>query len=200
MSGLLEALLGEDTKTVEQLRPHTGSDRKRAEQAYGAAVGTLLRGLESKSQTKEGAESIWDMLRKAVENGDVPADAPSSERGVQVRELDPKAASDMFKVIFGKDAPNVEGAYGKVITLDPETSRKVFAKVLPAVLGGIFGEAERAPEASPQALPKILGGARTEMEKRQPKSTGVFDAILDRDHDGDVDLEDLAGIFSRKPR
>jgi hypothetical protein len=106
----------------------------------------------------------------------------------------------MLKVIFGKDAPNVEGAYGKVITLDPETSRKVFAKVLPAVLGGIFGEAERAPEESQRALPKVVSQTRREMETRQPKAANVFDAILDRDHDGDVDLDDLRGFFSGKPR
>lgn len=203
MPGLLEALLGDDTDTVEQVRTHTGNDRKRAETAYGAAVGTILRGLETKSQTKEGAESLWDMLRKQVEQGNLPADAPAAGKGVQVRELDPKAANDMLKVIFGKNAPNVEGAYGKVITLDPEASKKVFAKVLPAVLGGVFGQAERAPEASPQALPKILGGARTELEQRQPKAKGIFDTILDRDGDGDVDMDDLnqlAGIFMRKPR
>jgi hypothetical protein len=140
------------------------------------------------------------MLRKHVEQGNVPAEAPAQRGGVQVKELDPKIANDMMKVIFGKDAPEVQGGFGKVITLDPETSRKVFEKVLPAVLGGIFGAAEKDPEDSPQALPRILGDARTEMEKRQPKSTGVFEAILDRDHDGDVDLEDLAGIFARKPK
>jgi hypothetical protein len=114
--------------------------------------------------------------------------------------MDPKVANDIMKVIFGKDAPEVQGGFSKVITLDPETSRKVFEKVLPAVLGGIFGAAERAPEDSPQALPKILGGARKEIEQRQPKSTGIFEAILDHDHDGDVDLADLAGIFAPKPR
>jgi hypothetical protein len=200
MPGLLEALFAEDTETVERLRTHTGNDRKRAEQAYSAAAGTILRGLEAKTQTEEGAESIWDMLRKHVEQGNVPSDAPAQRGGVQVKELDPKIANDMMKVIFGKDAPEVQGGFGKVITLDPETSKKVFEKVLPAVLGGIFGAAEKDPEDSPQALPRILGDARTEMEKRQPKSTGVFEAILDRDHDGDVDLEDLAGIFGRKPK
>jgi hypothetical protein len=173
---------------------------KRAEQAHTAAVGTILRGLEAKTQTEEGAESIWEMLRKQVEQGNVPAEAPSQEGGVQVRDMDPKVANDIMKVIFGKDAPEVQGGFGKVITLDPATSRKVFEKVLPAVLGGIFGAAERAPEDSPQALPKILGGARKEIEERQPKSTGIFEAILDRDHDGDVDLNDLAGIFAPKPR
>lgn len=205
MAGLLEALLGDDTDAVEQVRTHTGNDRRRAEQAYSAAVGTLLRGIESKSQTKEGAESIWDMLRRQVEQGNVPAEAPSPgtskpQKGIQVRDMDPKAVNDMMKVIFGKDAPNVEGAYGKVITLDQETTKKVFAKVLPAVLGGIFGEAERAPEESPRALPKVAADARREMEQRQPSSAGIFDAILDADHDGDVDLDDLQALFTRKPR
>jgi Bacterial protein of unknown function (DUF937) len=200
MPGLLEALLGEDTETVEQVRSHTGNDPKRAEQAYGAAVGTILRGLEAKSQTEEGAGSIWEMLRKHVEQGNIPAEAPSERDGVEVRDMDPKVANDIMKVIFGQDAPNVEGAYGKVITLDPETSRKVFAKVLPTVLGSVFGAAERHPDESPEALPKILGNARTEMEQRQPKAAGIFAAILDRDYDGDVDLDDLADIFARKPK
>lgn len=203
MPGLLEALFGNDTETVEKVRTDTGNDRNRAQQAYGAAVGTILRGLEEKSKTKEGAESLWDMLRKHVEQGNLPAEAPAAGKHVQVRDMDPKAASDMLKTIFGKNAPDVEGAYGKVITLDPEASRKVFAKVLPAVLGGIFGEAERSPEDSPQALPKIVGKARTEIETRQPKAKGIFDAIFDRDHDGDVDADDLnqlAGIFMNKPR
>jgi hypothetical protein len=201
MSGLLEALLGEDTDTIEKVRTNTGIDRKHAEQAYGAAVGTILRGLETKTQTDDGAESVWEMIRREVEKGNVPADAPSSERsGVQVRDMDPQTANDFMKVIFGKDAPKVEGAYGKVITLDPETSRKVFEKVLPAVLGGVFGAAKRHPDDDPYALPQVVSDARREIEERQPKSAGIFDAILDRDGDGDVDLEDLAGIFMNKPR
>lgn len=200
MSGLLESLLGEDTATIEKVRSHTGNDPKRAEQAYGAAVGTILRGLEVKSQTEEGADGIWEMLRKQIEKGNVPTEAPSERGGVQVRDMDPKAVNDIFKVIFGKNAPEVEGGFGKVITLDPETSRKVFEKVLPAVLGGVFGAAERDPEDTRQALPRIIGDARKEIEERQPKSAGVFQAILDQDHDGDVDLEDLAGIFIRKPK
>ncbi|TWU20735.1 DUF937 domain-containing protein [Bythopirellula polymerisocia] len=204
MSGLLEALLGGGTHTVEKVSKDTGIDANRAEQAYGAAVGTILRGLEAKSQTKEGADSIWDMLRKQVEQGSIPPDAPTeSNDGIQVRDMDPKAVNDILSVIFGEKAPKVEGGFGKVITLDSEATKKVLGKVLPAVLGGIFGAAEKDAEESPRALPRILGGARTEMEEKQPKSRGIFDAILDRDGDGDVDLSDLsqlAGIFASKPR
>jgi hypothetical protein len=199
MAGLLETLFGQDAETVQRVRTHTGNDPKRAEQAYGAAVGTILRGIEKKSRTEEGAESIWEMLRKQVEQGNVPNEGQAQGGRAQVRELDPKAANDMLKAIFGKDAPEVEGGFAKVVALDPETSRNIFAKVLPGVLGSIFGEAERDPEDSPKALPKIVANARTEMDQRHPKSAGIFEAIFDRDHDGDVDLDDLAGIF-RKPR
>jgi hypothetical protein len=200
MAGLLEALLGANTNTVEKVRSHTGNDPQRAEQAYSAAVGTILRGLEAKTQSPEGQQSIWDMLRKQAEKGNIPTEAPSQQRGTQVRDMDPNEVNDIFKTIFGKDTPNVEGGFGKVITLDPETSRQIFAKVLPAVLGTIFGQAEKDPRESPQALPRIVEGARTEMEQRQPNAKGIFDAILDQDHDGDVDLQDLMGIFVNKPR
>jgi hypothetical protein len=139
------------------------------------------------------------MLRKQVEKGTVKTDSPQ-QRGVQVRDMDDKEVNDMMKVIFGDKAPNVQGGFGKVITLDPETSKKVFAKVLPAVLGQIFGATERHPDENPRALPKVVADARRQMEQQQPRSAGIFDAILDVDHDGDVDLSDLAGLFARKPK
>jgi hypothetical protein len=212
MPGLLEALLGSDTETIEDVRTNTGVDRKRAQQAYGAAVGTILRGLETKTQTEEGAESVWDLIRREVEKGTVPANAPSGnlpsadapaghpKSGVQVRDMDQNTINDFMKVIFGKDAPKVEGAYGKVITLDPATSRKVFEKVLPAVLGGVFGAAKQHPDDDVRALPQVVGDTRRQMEQRQPAAADIFSTILDRDGDGDVDLEDLAGIFMNKPR
>jgi Bacterial protein of unknown function (DUF937) len=198
MSGLFDAILKGQPAAVESVRAHTGGDPNRAEQAYSAAVGTILQGLVSKTQTEEGATSVWDMIRKHVEQGNIPSDAPPPGSGVQVRDMDPKVANDIFKQIFGKDAPQVEGGFAKVITLDPETSKKILGKVLPTVLGQIFGAASKAPEESPKALPDILGDARAEMEKRQPKAGGIFNAIFDRNHDGRVDLNDLAGIFGGK--
>jgi hypothetical protein len=198
MPGLFDALIEGQSSAVEAMRPHTGGDRDRAAHAYSAAVGTLLRGLALKSQTDDGAASVWDMIRKQVEQGNVPAEAPPPGSGVQVKDMDPKVANDIFKEIFGKDAPQVEGGFAKVITLDAETTKKIFGKILPTVLGQIFGAASNAPGESPKALPDILGGAREEMEQRQPKSGGIFNAIFDRNHDGRVDLNDLAGVFGAK--
>ncbi|WP_425397151.1 DUF937 domain-containing protein [Aeoliella sp.] len=198
MPGVLETLFADDTATIERVREHTG-DSERAEQAYGAAVGTLLRGLEAKSQTTQGAEGLWDKLSKLARQGHIPQDAPAGG-GVEVRDMEPKEAKDLLKTIFGKDAPKVEGGFSKVVKLDPETTQKIFAKVLPMVLGSVVGAAKRAQAADPEALPEVVRDARREVEQRQPKSAGVFAAILDQDHDGDVDLADLAGIFMRKPK
>ncbi len=198
MSGLFDVLLQGQPAAVESMRPHTGGDRDRAEQAYSVGVGTILQGLALKSQTEEGHTSIWDMIRKHVEQGNVPSEAQPPGSGVQVKDMDPKVANDIFKQIFGKDAPQVEGGVAKVITLDAETTKKIFSKILPIVLGQIFGATSKAPEKSPEALPDILDGARAEMEKRQPKAGGIFNAIFDRNHDGRVDLNDLAGIFGGK--
>lgn len=199
MAGLLEALFGQDTQTLEDLREHTGDNPERAEQAYGAAAGTILRGVEQKSQTRQGAESILEMIKKQVEKGNVKTDADPNS-GVQVRDMNEKEVNDMMHGIFGDKAPNVQGAFGKVITMDPETSKKVFAKVLPSVLGQIFGAAERHPDDNPSALPKVVTDARQQMERQQPGSAGIFSAILDQDGDGDVDLNDLIGLLGRKPK
>ncbi len=135
------------------------------------------------------------MLKKNVEQGNLPAEAPSQSSGVQVHELDPQVTDEILKGIFGDKAANVENRIGKVVMLDGETTKKIMGAVLPSILGSLFGQAEKSPQESPRALPDILGSARKELEHKQPKSGGFLDAILDRDHDGDVDLGDLAGIF-----
>jgi hypothetical protein len=199
MAGLLDAIFGHDTQTVEDLREHTGDDPDRAEQAYSAAAGTILRGVEQTSQTKEGAENILDMIKKQIEKGNVKTDSDPNS-GVQVRDMNQDELSKMMHTIFGDKAPDVQGAFGKVITMDPETSKKVFAKVMPAVLGQIFGATEQHPDENPRALPKVVSDARQQMERQQPRSAGIFDAILDQDHDGDVDLNDLVGLLGRRPK
>jgi hypothetical protein len=37
------------------------------------------------------------MLRKHVEQGNIPAEAPPQDSRVQVKELDPKAVNDILK-------------------------------------------------------------------------------------------------------
>jgi hypothetical protein len=86
------------------------------------------------------------MIRKQIESGNVQTDSSIPGQRVQVHEIKPDAANEIMKVIFGDNAPKVEGGLAKVITLDPETSKKVMAKVLPAALGQVFGATARHPD------------------------------------------------------
>jgi hypothetical protein len=198
MSRLLEQLIkGLNSQDLTKVVPQAKQDRQQAEAASGAAIGAILRGLQEKTSTPEGQTGLWDMLKKNVEQGNLPAEAPGQSSGVQVHELDPRVTDEILKGIFGDKAANIENRIGKVVMLDGETTRKIMGAVLPSILGGLFGQAEQSPKNSPDALPDILGKARKELETKQPKSGGLLDAILDRDHDGDVDLSDLAGIFMK---
>ena len=198
MSGILEQLIkGLDSPNLQKTISGAVGDDERGKAASGAALGTILRGLEKKAQTPEGQKSLWDMLKKQQERGNVPTQTPSAGSGVQVHELDPQVTDEILEGIFGKQASQIENRVGKVVTLDSETTKKLMGAILPAVLGGLFGQAEQHPQESPQALPDILANARKEMDHQQPKSGGFLDAILDADHDGDVDLSDLAGIFGK---
>ena len=194
MAGLLDELLRSlGQGGLDQVSQRTGVDRRHTDEATGAALSTILRGLEKKASTPSGADDLWKQLESQVSQGHVPAEAPTS--GIEIKDLDPQVTDSMLKDIFGKSAPDVEGRLGKIVKLDPGTTKKILGAVLPVVLGMLRGQAKQAPQADPQALPDILRGAREDMNKRQPKSGSILDAILDRDHDGDVDLSDLAGIF-----
>ena len=196
MSGILDQLINSlsNEQTKRALPPE---QRKSVDSnaASGALLSAVLRGLAQKSQTKEGASSLWDMLTKHAEQGNLPTNSPAAGKGIEVRDLDPKVTDEILGNIFGENADKVQGRLGKVITLDAETTKKLLGAILPSILGGVLGQAKASPEASPQSLPDILGKAREELNKRQPKSGSVFDAILDRDHDGDVDLSDLFGML-----
>ena len=64
---------------------------------------TILRGVEKTSQTKEGAASILEMIRKQVQDGNVRTDSTSQDGGVQVRDMKPEAVNQMMKAIFGEN-------------------------------------------------------------------------------------------------
>lgn len=200
MPSFLDAFLRQQHRVVDEVKPLAGNDPQRAEQAYTATLGSLLRGLEHKTQTSDGADSLWDMLNQQAERGKIPPAASSPQNNIQVHELDSQTVQDILSNIFGENAPQVEGGVGKVITLDPETSRKIFAKVLPGLLGAIFGAAKDSPQESRQALPNVIGDAWKEAEQRQPNLGGALAAMFDKDHDGDVDLNDLVGIFTNQGR
>lgn len=168
-------------------------DAQTASAAYGASLGTVLRSLERKASTPEGADQIWRTIEREAANRRIPTSAEETPQ-----PLDPDTTDSILKDILGGKAREVEDRMGKTVRLDGGKMKKVLAVLLPVVLGALKSQASREPSGGgggAQSLPEILGRARKDLDKHQPKSGGILDAILDRDQDGDVDLSDLAGIF-----
>ena len=173
--------------------------QEKASVASGAIISAIVRGLAEKSKTPEGSGSLWDMLNKQMGQGNLPSNTSGKGSGVEVRDLDPKVTDEILSNIFGPNAGQVQGRIGKVITLDEATTKKLMGKLLPSILGGLLGgDSGAGSGATPQSLPDIFGKAKRELDEQQPQSGSIFDAILDRDHDGKVDLSDLMDIFGGK--
>ena len=196
MSGILDALINSlSPETTAKVLPLGQTNSADSNAAVGAIISAIVRGMAQKSQTQEGASSLWDMITKHAGQGAQPTNSPGAGSGIEVRDMDPKVTDEILSQIFGEKAGQVQGRVGKVITLDAETTKKLKGAVLPSILGGLLGHAKETSGGSPQSLPDILGKARDELNQRQSKSGGVFDDILDRDHDGKVDLSDLMSIL-----
>ena len=196
MSGILDVLINSlSPEATAKALPQGQSKAADPNAAAGAVLSAIVRGMAQKSQTQEGASSLWDLINKHAGQGSQHTDSPAAGKGVEVRDMDPKVTDEILSQIFGENADKVQGRIGKVITLDAEATKKLMGAVLPSILGGLLGQANQSSGASPQSLPDLLGKAREELNKRQSKSGGAFDAILDRDHDGDVDLSDLMSIL-----
>ena len=171
-----------------KLATRTGVDARQAEERFGGEVSSVHQGLEQKAETPEGARDLWAKLQRHAQQTQAPREA-------QVVELDAETTDNILKDILGVDPSQFQGRFGKVVKLDPEATKKVFGAVLPSILASLRGQADAAPQKSEEALPDILKNARKDLDQRQPKSGGIFGGLLDRDHDGDVDLSDLAGFF-----
>ena len=196
MSGILDALIKSlSPETTAKILPLGQANSADSNAAVGAVLSAIVRGMAQKSQTQEGASSLWDMITKHAGQGTQPTNSPAAGSGIEVRDMDPKITDEILSQIFGENAGQVQGRVGKVITLDAETTKKLMGAVLPSILGGLLGHAKESSGGSPQSLPDILGKARDELNQRQSKSGGAFDEILDRDHDGKVDLSDLMSIL-----
>lgn len=191
-----ESMLDELAKQWNQQEDHElhralDVDERTASAAYGAGLGTVLRSLERKAQTPEGADAIWKTIEREAAHRRIPTTPESKPI-----PLDPETTDSILKDILGGKAEEVEDRMGKTVRIDAGKMKKVLSVLLPVILGAIKSRAAReGGGGGSKSLPDILGRARKDLDKRQPKSGGILDAILDRDHDGDVDLSDLAGIF-----
>ena len=125
MSGILDAIIKSlSPEATAKVLPLGQTNAPDPSAAAGAVLSAIVRGMAQKSQTQEGASSLWDMITKHAGQGAQPTNSPAAGSGIEVRDMDPKVTDEILSQIFGENAGQVQGRVGKVITLDPETTKK----------------------------------------------------------------------------
>lgn len=181
---------------VQELGRQAGTPPAETEKATGAAVAAVLRGLEEQSRatakTKAGT-STEDYLREILANR---AGVDTSNVQVHVQKLDPQDASKILRDVFGDRQPKIERQLGKATGVGTDGMGKILSSLAPVILGMLAKKSQGGGGASTADIAARLG-RESQVQKEKKGNFGFLDSILDQDHDGDVDLGDVAGMFSK---
>ena len=187
---LFEDILGMlGQKGIDNVAKETGSDRKKAEAATGAAVGALLEGLANNAKDQSAAEEMLERLRRDHANFD------PGQIEVETRRMSPEQTSEILRHIFGGKQAKVERQLGNASGVGQDGMAKILKGLAPIVLGML---AKRGGERNVQSGPDLsrwLGQQKEDMQKKP--EIGILGSLLDQDHDGDVDIGDMAGVLGK---
>jgi hypothetical protein len=195
MGSLLETITRQlGGETMRQLSRRIGADESSTQAATGATLSTLLAALAKNSSAGEGAASLHRALAEDHDGSvldDLAGFIGGSEAG---------AGSGILRHLLGAKQPAVEAGLARSSGLDTASAGRLMEILAPIVMGAL-GRKQQEDALDSQSLAGLLGGERQRIQREQPQAAGVLEKLLDSDHDGDVDLEDVvrqgAGLLGR---
>lgn len=175
---------------LPRMASQLGLQPAQAEQATAAALPLLLGALGRNARDPAGAQSLFGALsrdHRGLDPGNVLGTVLSGGG----------AGGGILRHVLGAREPMAARTLGNLGGIGPDRAGALMRMLAPVVLAYLarrmFTPAAAAgpdtPEPSPEGLGQILQGE--ERELRQRGDTGGLLAILDRDDDGDVDLQDF---------
>jgi hypothetical protein len=187
LMGLLSQALGGSTpRTLGSL---VGADEDRTATALSAALPLLLAALARNSETPAGASSLFGALARDHDGSalDDPEGFLRSPTGGAV------AGRGILEHVFGGREPQATQAIGKASGLDARQVGTLLAAAAPLVLAAL-GRMQRQRGLDATGVSTLLGSERQRLAGSTPGLMGVASRVLDSDGDGDVDVNDLAGV------
>ena len=175
--------------TVDALSDRLGEDRDSTARALSGAVPVLLGGLARNASTSGEAASLASALDRD-HDGSVLDDVAGFLRGA-----DASQGEGILRHVLGDRRPAVEQSISRSSGMDIAKVGQLLAMVAPLVLG-LLGRQKRSQGLDIGGLASMLGGARQEMEQRQPGTASMLGSLLDRDGDGSA-ADDVADIGGR---
>lgn len=177
---------------MQQLAQSLGLTPDVAMSAVSAALPLLIASLGGNARSPAGAQGLFSALdqdHRGLDPGNVLGTTlGGGGQGTQI-----------LSHIFGARQPVASQALGSIGGLGQDRAGTLLRVLAPIVMAYLArrlftpraSDGATTPEASPQGLSSALQ-TETERLRGQPGQASELMARLDRDHDGDVDLDDLS--------
>jgi hypothetical protein len=187
---------------ISRIGEQLGIPQAQAQSAVAAALPLLVGALGRNAQQPQGASSLFDALGRHAGVG------VGSAMDAALRDGDD--GNSILGHIFGRRQGSASQGLGAATGLGNEKAGALLRLLAPVVMAYLAkrmyerrhaNDGATAPAEIPSATSTPTTGGLTEMLGREnvhiARQGGVgsklLSAVLDRDHDGDVDFSDLAG-------
>lgn len=184
---------------LPRMAAQLGVSQHQLDEAAAAALPLLLGAMSRNARDPGGAEALFGALARDHRGLD-----PGNVLGTVLSGGVPGDGDGIVRHVLGRREPVASQTLGAIGDLGQDRAGMLLRMLAPVVLAylarRVFTPASAAgaetPEPSPKGLSHIL-----EIEERQMRSRDGFGAgllsVLDRDDDGDVDLQDF--VSGRDP-
>lgn len=164
------------------------------DEAASAALPLLLGAMSRNSRDPAGAQALYGALAQDHRGLD-----PGNVLGTVLAGGDGHAGNGILRHVLGGREPLAAQTLGAVGGLGQDRAGVLLRMLAPVVMAylarRVFTPRDAAgvetPEPTPQGLGHILEQEEQEMRGREGFGGGLL-SVLDRDRDGDVDLQDFA--------
>jgi hypothetical protein len=181
IGGLLEAL---GPRAMHNLANPIGSEPDRTHAAVQAALPVLLGALARNAQHPDGAASLFN----AIEQDHSQLDLSDVLGSVSAGGGDGK---EILRHVLGPRQSNAAEGISQVAGIGRGQALQLLQMLAPLVLNYLSRRA-RGGGMNPQGLGALLGQQSQQIANQGGIGGRLMNAVLDRDHDGDVDFSDLA--------
>ncbi len=180
-----------DPGTLAQMGRQIGLDPQTTQRAVGAALPVLVGALARNAQSPSGAASLAGALQRD-HHGSILDDLGGFLNQGAGGGMGGIGGAILGHVLGGRQE-QASVAVGKAAGIDWAKAGQLLAMLAPIVMA-VLGKRGQSNGFDIGDLVGMLQGDNSRVQQSSPAAGGMLDAILDRDGDGKVDGEDLAGL------
>jgi hypothetical protein len=180
--GLIDAL---GPRAMKNLSNPIGAEPELTENAVQAALPILLGALARNAQDPDGANALFSAIdtdHSALDVGDVLASVSAGGGDGQA----------ILRHVLGARQSAAAQGVSQASGLNSGQALQLLKMLAPLVLSYLSRRA-RGGGMSPAGLGALLGQERQQIATQGGLGAQLMNAVLDRDHDGDVDFSDILG-------